>query len=104
MPDPRIWPIPAATDTFATVTGVSTLVLAANPRRVDADLTNDSNVAMYLARGNAAVVGSGIPLNPGGSSYHIGTGNLFLGEIYAIHGLVQQDERNLAISEGYKPE
>ncbi len=100
MPDPRIWPIPAVTDTFAAVTAASAICLEANPRRVDADFVNDGATIIYLARGNAAVVGSGQRLNPKGGSYHIGTGNLFLGAVYAI----STDEVNLAISEGYKPE
>ena len=99
MPDPRIWPIPASTTTFATVTNVSAAVLAANPRRVDADFTNDGDTVIYLSRGSAAVVGSGQRLNPNGGSYHIGTNNLFLGAVYAISTV----EVNLSISEGYKP-
>ena len=99
MADPRIWPIPLARDTFATVGGASTLVRPANPNRVDCDFTNDSDVVMYLARGNDAVIGSGIRLNPNGGSYRIGTNNLFLGEVYAI---CAEQEANLAISEGTK--
>ena len=98
MPDPRIFPIVNVTDTFATVSAVSVLVLAANPTRGDADLINDSAAVMYLGRGNAAVIGSGERLNANGGSYHIGTNNLFLGNVYAITG--SQDENNLAISEG----
>ena len=100
MPDPRIWPIPAATDTFATVGVASAVVLAANSRRVDADFTNDSDNVIYLARGNDAVVGSGQRINANGGSYHIGTNNLFLGVINAISTVAAS---NLAISEGYKP-
>jgi len=100
MPDPRIFPVPAADDTFVTVGLVSTVVRASNPRRVDCDLINDGDSVIYLARGNTAVVGSGIRLNPKGGSYHIGTNNLFLG---AINGIAE-DETNLTISEGYKPE
>ena len=72
MPDPRIWPIPSVTDTFATVGAVSTLILAANPNRVDVELVNDSSQTIYLARGNEAVLGSGIRLNANGGSYGIG--------------------------------
>jgi len=103
MPDPRIWPIPHATDTFAAVAGVSTLVLAANPNRVDAEFVNDGNEVIYLARGNAAVVGSGIRLSPNGGSYPIGTSNLFLGAIYGISVNDEQDTTNLTVSEGYMP-
>ena len=43
MPDPRIWPIPSVTDTFATVAAVSTLALAANINRVDTEIVNDGD-------------------------------------------------------------
>ena len=99
MPDPRIWPIPQANDTFANVGLASAAVLAANPLRVDCDFTNDSASIIYLARGNAAVIGSGICLMPRGGTYHIGVDNLFLGVIYGI----SDDEVNLCISEGEKP-
>ena len=101
MPDPRIWPVPAVTDTFATVTNASAICLAANTRRVEADFINDGDVVIYLARGAAAVVGSGQRLNANGGSYHIGQDNLYTGDIYAI---CAGADVNLAISEGYKPE
>ncbi len=100
MPDPRIFPITNVNDTFATVDNVSTLVLAANPNRVDCDFTNDSDQVIYLARDNAAVIGSGIRLNPNGGTYHIGTNNLFYG---AIYGVCAEGLANLSISEGYLP-
>ena len=100
MPDPRIWPVPAMTDTYATVTAVSAICLAANPRRVEADFVNDGDVVIYLARGADAVIGSGQRLNPNGGSYHVGIDNLYLGDIYAI---CAGADVNLAISEGYKP-
>jgi len=103
MPYPIEWPIPSATDTFATIAGISTLALAANPRRLDAEFVNDSADTIYLARGNAAVIGSGIRLNPNGGSYSIGPGNLFLGDINAISDGGEQIESNMTISEGHKP-
>ena len=103
MPDPRIFPIDSADDTVVLVGIASTLVLAANPFRGDADLTNDGDAIIYLARGNAAVVGSGIRLNANGGTYHIGTNNLFLGEVYGISTDAQQEGTNLAISEGDQP-
>lgn len=101
MPDPRIWPIPASNDTFATVGAATTEIRPATPRRVDCDFVNDSDQVMYLARGNDAVIGSGIRLNPNGGSYHIGTNNLFLG---AINAICADGQANITISEGYKPE
>lgn len=103
MPDPRIWPIPSATDSFTAVGPVSTQVLAANPNRVDAEFINDSASIIYLARGNDAVVGSGIRLNANGGSYGISTTNLFLGVINAIADIGEQETVNLAWSEGNKP-
>jgi len=102
MPDPRIFPVPNVNDTYAAVTNVSTIVLAARDARVDCDLTNDSTVWIYLGRGNDAVIGSGIPLSPNGGTYHIGTANLFQGDIYGIADGAKPTA-NLAISEGYNP-
>ena len=103
MPDPRIFPIESVTDGFAAVTGVSVIVLVANPFRADTDFTNDGDDVIYLARGHAAVVDSGQRLNPNGGAYHIGTNNLFLGAIHAISDGGEQEETNLAISEGNRP-
>ena len=102
MPDPRIFPIVESNDTFATVGAVSTLVLAENLRRLDCDFTNDSDPseAIYLARGNAAVMGSGAALTARGGTYRIATDNMFYGEIYAI---CAGGQANLSICEGTKP-
>lgn len=100
MPDPRIFPIEGVNDTFATVGNVSTLILAANDRRVDTEIVNDGAQVCYLARGNPAVIGSGIRLNALGGSYRIGTNNLFYGDIFAI---CEGKPLNVTISEGYLP-
>ncbi len=42
MPNPTIWPIVNPEISFAAVTGASSVVLAENPNRADADFTNDS--------------------------------------------------------------
>ena len=102
MPDPRIWPTPGVNDTFFHVTGVSQICLGANPKRVDCDFVNDGDEVIYLARGNEAVIGSGLRLNANGGSYHIGLFNLFLGDIYAI-SVNPVKWTNLTISEGNKP-
>lgn len=99
MPYPIEWPVDNVNDTFATVGAASTLVLAARESRQDTEFVNDSDQIIYLARGNAAVIGSGIRLNPAGGSYTIGLHNLFLGKVYAICTLGQA---NLTISEGHK--
>lgn len=99
MPDPRIWPIPNVTDNYVTVLAVSTLVLAANPNRVDAEFVNDGDEVIYLSRGNAAVIGQGMRINPRGGSYRIGTNNLFKGDIYGICA----GASNMTFSEGVQP-
>ena len=103
MPNPTIWPVENVTDTFFTVTSVSQICLILNQNRADADFTNDSDCVIYLARGNLAVVGSGIRLNPNGGSYHIGTNNMFEDNISAVGDCEQEEECNLAISEGNRP-
>ena len=99
MPDPRIWPVENAIDTQAVVGPGSALALAANEARADADITNDGDNVVYLARGHAAIMGMGQRLNPNGGTYHIGNNNLFLGDIFGI----AEDETNLAVSEGTRP-
>ena len=102
MPYPIEWPVPLVEDTFATVAGISTQVRAALATRQDCEFVNDSDETIYLARGNAAVIGSGIRLNANGGSYTIGAKNLFLGIVYAISDGGEQEESNLTISEGRK--
>jgi len=101
MPDPRIWPIVSSEISGVQVGGISLLILAANTKRADADFTNDSTCVIYLARGQDAVVGQGIRLNPNGGSYHIGTNNLWEGDVYAIGEA--QEKCNIAIIEGNRP-
>ncbi len=86
MPDPRIFPVETVNDTVEAVEDVSTLVLAANSNRVGADFINvtDPSEMISLARGHAAVLGSGDSLTAYGSSYRIGTDNLWKGAVYAI--------------------
>jgi len=97
MAGPLIWPIESATDTKVAVEVASTLVLAANPQRMDAVFVNDSNKEIYLARGNAAVLNEGIRLNATGGSYEINANNLFLG---AINAIAEGGAKNLTVSEG----
>jgi len=96
MPKPLSWPIKTVTDTNVAVQTVSTQVLAANPKRADAVLVNDSNKEIYLARGNDAVMNEGIRLNAGGGSYEINRNNLFLG---AINAIAEGGDKNLTVSE-----
>lgn len=86
MPDPRIFTVESKAATAVVVGAASTLILAANPHRVTVDLTNLSAPAeaMSLGFGEAAVNGAGAVMTVYGSTYHMGTGNLYLGAIYAI--------------------
>ena len=101
MPDPRIYPIDSVDDYFGTVTGVTAIIVNANNNRKDLEIVNDSDSNVYLARGNDAVVGSGILIIANGGSYSMDTQNLFLGYIAAIAD--GQDELNVTISEGEGP-
>jgi len=102
MPDPTIFPIPSANPTAAIAPAASGPVLVANERRVDADIINvsDPSEAISLSRGNVAVLGAGITLTAYGSSYHIGTNNLFTGVINAIS---LSGDAALSIDEGVLP-
>ena len=99
MPDPRIFPVVTAVNGFVVVGAVSTLVLAANVHRVDAELVNDGDNPIYLSRGIAAVMNTGMRINPRGGSYRIGTANLYMGDIYGIAA----DDTNMTVSEGVNP-
>jgi len=97
MPDPRIHPITAVDDTFVTVLAVSTLVRAVNTSRAELDLVNDSDESIYLSRGAAAVLNSGMRLNANGGAYHMGPENIYYGAFYAI---CAGGDANLCVSEG----
>ena len=103
MPDPRIWPIVKSVDWSQLVPFVSGIIVAPNTKRADLDITNVCDYWIYLSRSDPAEVLAGIPLSPWGGTYHIGTNNLFLGEIYGISTDEQQEGTNLAISEGDQP-
>ncbi len=97
MTDPLVWPITTVTDATVTVGVATGVALALNVARANAVFVNDSDETIYLARGNDAVVGSGIRLNANGGSYEIDSGNLFLGIINAI---ATGADANLTVSEG----
>ncbi len=86
MPDPRIHPVDSETPTAIVAPAASGVVLAANPHRVGVDIVNvsDPSEAISLALGVDAVLGAGKTLTTYGSSYHMGTDNLFLGDINGI--------------------
>ncbi len=101
MADPRIWPIAKSRIDRVEVGAVSIRVMITNANRADADLTNDGDAVIYLARGEAARVGYGARLNPKGGNYHIGTNNLWHGEVFAIADT--PGKYGLAILEGDVP-
>ena len=73
-----------------TVAATSTTVLPGYAGRMYLALVNDSDEAIYVALGTAAVQGAGIRLNAAGGSLEIVNGNVadggtpFTGTVYAI--------------------
>lgn len=77
-------PLKKAVDGTASVSSAtSTLILAANSGRKFAVIGGSQTVGLWLAFGEAAVVGSGTYL-PAGASYHIDEANLWVGIINGI--------------------
>ena len=68
----------------ATVGTTSVQVLASLGTRVYAQLINDSDSAVYLAFGEAAVTNQGVRLNAKGGIYEVNWYNLWRGAINAI--------------------
>ena len=103
MPDPRIFPIERANDGHAGVTDASIVIVPTNEQRADLKIVNDTAYAedatgeVWLARGNAAVVGDGIKLTRNGA-FNMDTQDLFLGDIYAICNI--GEDCSVTISEG----
>jgi len=101
MPDPRKYAITNEIPTAAVAGAVSNIILAANPARLGADIVNvsDPSEMVSLALGQAAVLGAGKTLTAIGSVYHMGTDNLFTGDIY---GISSSGTAALAVSEESK--
>lgn len=78
-PDAKI-----AQHTTATVTNASTAVLAANERRRYASISNSGASGVWLAFGQAAVVGEGVYIPPNGGSYIIEGQNRWKGTVFGI--------------------
>ena len=102
MPDPRIWPIKKSVDWSQLVPFASGIIVEANTKRADLDITNVSDYWVYLSRSDPAEELAGIPLAPNGGTYHIGTNNMWEGSIWALSAN-KQEESWVAISEGYRP-
>ena len=74
------------TNTGIDVATTSTAILAANTKRRYAAIVNDSDTAIYIALGAAAVVNAGIRLNASGGSFEILTHDMSSEAINGIHG------------------
>ena len=90
--DPPVIPIEADTVTYSApatvnVATTSTAILAANTSRKVATVVNDSDTAVYIAVGNAAVASSGIRLNGGGGSVQFGGQGGLPPTTQAIYGI-----------------
>lgn len=73
------------THSTASTSTTSAQVLAANERRLYAEIVNASDTGVWLSLGtSAAVVGTGIYLAPNGYSYEINTENMWRGAVQAI--------------------
>lgn len=68
----------------ASVTAASTAVLAANERRLYAEIVNTSSNGVYLGFGVAAVVGQGVYIAPNGYSFVIDSTFMWRGTVTAI--------------------
>ena len=73
--------------TAVNVTTTTGAVLASNANRLYALLVNDSDTAIYIKLGAAAVANQGIRLNALGGNYEMSAmlGNLYTGAINGIH-------------------
>ncbi len=74
----------AFTQAIGTVGTASSTLLNANANRRYALVTNDSDTAIYLKIGAAAVVGNSIRINANGGCFEIDYGNLMTGTITGI--------------------
>ena len=87
------------THTAVTVGVATGEALAANVNRLYALLVNDSDTAIYIKLGAAAVLNAGIRINANGGSYEISKklGNLYTG---AINAIASAASKNLIVTEG----
>ena len=87
------------THTAVTVGVATGVALAANASRLYALLVNDSDTAIYIKLGAAAVLNAGIRINANGGSYEMSKdlGNLYTG---AINAIASAASKNLIVTEG----
>lgn len=74
----------ATNDTASVGNGASVELLAANDRRLSAIITNSSANGLWVALGEAAVIGTGIYVAPNGGSVEFQGENLWRGAINGI--------------------
>ncbi len=75
----------------------STVILAANDRRLFAEIINSSNEGVWIKLGATAVVGEGIYIAPNGFSYVIDRNNLWRG---AVNGICTSGSKIVGTVEG----
>lgn len=82
------------TNSSVSVLATTTTVLAANPGRVYARISNDSVAPVYIYLGSGAVINKGIRLDGVGNTtstasnyYEIGPDNLYVGLITGVSGV-----------------
>ena len=90
-------PVATVTDDSVTVGAASTTILAANSKRTNVVLTNDSDETIYISRGDTAVMNKGIRVNANGGSYEIGVLNMYRG---IVTGICASGGMNMCVSEG----
>ena len=93
--------MPTITPTHSEVAvgATTTAVIAANSARKYLLLVNDSDEAIYVKLGAAAVMNEGIRINASGGSLALSAqnGNLYAG---AINGICSSGSKNLLVTEG----
>ena len=87
------------THSAPTIAALTTAALAANASRLYALFVNDSDEAIYLKLGAAAVLNAGIRLNANGGSFEmsLAAGNLYVG---AVNGICASGGKKLLVTEG----
>lgn len=71
-------------DTKSLSNAADSQILAANERRLYAEIVNSSDVGIWLSLGATAVIGEGNYLAPNGWSYEINSDNMWRGEVRGI--------------------
>lgn len=80
--------------TFVTVGNTTTAIAAANASRKYLAIVNDSDEAMYLGIGAAAVMNKGIRLNANGGTFEINLNNR---NTSAINGICASGGKNATL-------